>query len=297
MSNFLLELLIDPLTREPLVFDNASNSLIGKISKNKYPIINTIPKILVNEDLTIAKSDLHRKFESEFSYIDHYQKDAEIFCYAEEPTSGVTKNEISRLHESIIEEIANELIIILDVGCGGGWASKKLVPLGKKVISMDISSNNPIHAIQEVQHSNHAGLIADAFNIPLKDESIDCIIASEIIEHVPDPKKFISGLIRLLKSNGKLIITTPYDEKIEYYLCVHCNKPTPKSAHLHSFNELNIIRYLPSEGIIWSSKKNINRFLIKVRSHVILKYIPYKYWKFIDNLFNRLVSKLNKEPS
>jgi 2-polyprenyl-3-methyl-5-hydroxy-6-metoxy-1,4-benzoquinol methylase len=291
MNNFLLALLIDPFTREPLVFDSASNSLISETSKNKYPVIDTIPKILVDENLIIEKSDLHREFGTQFSYTDHYQKDAELFSYNEDNTPAIIKDEYRRLRESILEEISDDMSVILDVGCGGGWASKKLVPLGKKVISMDISSNNPIHAVQDVPHNNHAGLIADAFNIPIKDESINCIIASEIIEHVPDPKKFISGLLRLLTSNGKLIITTPYDEKIEYYLCVHCNKPTPKSAHLYSFNEINMIRYVPGEGTIWSIKMFINKYLIKIRSHIILKSIPYKYWKLIDNLFNKLVNK------
>jgi 2-polyprenyl-3-methyl-5-hydroxy-6-metoxy-1,4-benzoquinol methylase len=171
-------------------------------------------KILVAESLTIEKSDLHQEFGTNFSYIDHYQKDAELFSYNEDKTPAI-----------------------------------------------------------------------------IKDESINCIIASEIIEHVPDPKKFISGLLRILTSNGKLIITTPYDEKFEYYLCVHCNKPTPKSALLHSFNEINIIQYVPGEALIWSSKKFINKYLIKIRSHIILKSLPYKYWELIDNLFNKLVNK------
>ena len=51
---------------------------------------------------------------------------------------------------------------------------------------------------------------------------------------------FIEKLIEKLKTGGKLIITTPYNEKLEYYLCVHCNLPTPKNAHLHSFNKQNI---------------------------------------------------------
>ena len=152
---------------------------------------------------------------------------------------AITKYEIRRLHESILNEINEDMSVILDVGCGNGWASKKLIPLGKKVISMDISSDNPINAEMEVTHIKHAGLIEDAYNIPLRDNSVDCINAAEVLKHVPDPKTFISGLIKLLKHKGKLIISTPYNEKIEYNLCVHCNRPTPRYAHLHSFNENN----------------------------------------------------------
>jgi 2-polyprenyl-3-methyl-5-hydroxy-6-metoxy-1,4-benzoquinol methylase len=242
----------------------------------------------VEDNLSVLKSDLHREYNSDFNYGDHYQKDAELFDYSEKDMPEVTKNEINRLHESIIKEIQKEFTTVLDVGCGNGWVSKKLIPLGKKVISMDISSANPVKALREVGHQNHAGLIADVYNIPLKENSIDCIVASEILEHVPDPKLFINNLIKLLKNNGKLIITTPYNEKIEYYLCVHCNRPTPKFAHLHSFNEENINRCIPQTGVTWSAKKFISNWLSRIRSHIILKFFPFPIWMFIDNLFTKI---------
>jgi 2-polyprenyl-3-methyl-5-hydroxy-6-metoxy-1,4-benzoquinol methylase len=287
-DSFLLEYLIDPLTREPLIFDFPSNTFRGPISGNSYPLIGSIPRIIIEDNLSVAKPDLHRKYNSDFNYSDHYQKDADLFDYSELNLPGITRNEIKRLHESIIKEVSKDFSTVLDVGCGNGWVSKKLIPLGKKVISMDISSANPVKALREVSHQNHAGLIADVYNIPLKENSIDCIIASEILEHVPDPELFINNLIKLLKNSGKLIITTPYNENIEYYLCVHCNKPTPKFAHLHSFNEENINRYIPQTGVTWSFKKFINNWLSRIRSHVLLKFCPYFIWRFFDNLFNKL---------
>jgi 2-polyprenyl-3-methyl-5-hydroxy-6-metoxy-1,4-benzoquinol methylase len=236
--------------------------------------------------LSVRKSDIHKKYNSDFNYSDHYQKDAELFDYSEQDLPEVTKNEIKRLHDSIISEISKELTLVLDVGCGNGWASKKLIPLGKKVISMDISSHNPVNAVREMKDNNHAGLIADVFNIPIKEKSIDCIIASEILEHVPDPGLVIAKLIKLLRNRGKLIITTPYNEKIEYYLCVHCNRLTPKFAHLHSFNEQNISHLIPETWVTWSYDKLINNLLSRIRSHVLLKILPYRIWKPIDTFFN-----------
>ena len=237
------------------------------------------------------KSGIHRKYDSYFNYIDHYQKDAVLFDYSENDLPGVTRYEFRRLHESIIKEITDEMSVILDIGCGTGWVSKKLIPSGKKVISMDISSDNPVKAVRELRHENHAGLIADAYNIPLKNNSVDCIIASEILEHVPDPKVLIISLIKLLKTKGKIIITVPYNEKIEYNLCVHCNKQTPRFAHLHSFNENNIGQFMPGKGITWKAKRFINKYLLQIRSHVILKVLPFRYWNHIDNFFNSLFNK------
>jgi 2-polyprenyl-3-methyl-5-hydroxy-6-metoxy-1,4-benzoquinol methylase len=287
-ESFLHDFLIDPKTGEPLVFDFPSNTFRGSISGNSYPLIGSIPQIIIEDNLSVAKSDLHQKYNSDFNYSDHYQKDADLFDYSELNLPGIIRNEIKRLHESIIKEVSKDFSTVLDVGCGNGWVSKKLIPFGKKIISMDISSTNPVKALREVSHQNHAGLIADVYNIPLKENSIDCIIASEILEHVPDPELFINNLIKLLKINGKLIITVPYNEKIEYYLCVHCNKPTPKFAHLHSFNEENINRYIPQTGVTWSDKTLINNWLSRIRSHVLLKFFPYVIWKFFDNLFNKI---------
>ena len=35
----------------------------------------------------------------------------------------------------------------------------------------------------------------------------------------------------------------------------------------------------------------MNKYLIQIRSYKILKYLPFKYWIVIDNLFNKLFVK------
>lgn len=290
-DNFLIDLLIDPETGESLSYDSVTNTLTSSKSGNRYSVIESVPGIIIGDNQSIEKSSLHREYNSIFNYNDHYQKDAILFDYSGNSLPDITKNEIHRLHESIIKEITRDMSVILDVGCGNGWVSKKMIPSGKKVISMDISSENPVRAIRGMPDKNHAGLIADAYNIPLRENSVDCIIASEVLEHIPDPKAFITSMIRLLKHKGKLIITTPYNEKVEYNLCVHCNRPTPRYAHLHSFDENSIKQFIPDAGISWKTKRFINKYLIQIRSHVILRFLPFTYWILIDNLFNSIFHK------
>lgn len=49
----------------------------------------------------------------------------------------------------------------------------------------------------------------DAENIPLKDQSIDTIIMTELLEYTPHPDKVINEVYRVLRKNGHLLISTP----------------------------------------------------------------------------------------
>ena len=99
---------------------------------------------------------------------------------------------------------------ILDVGCGGGLLTEPLKRLGAGVIGLDASAE----AIKAAKnHASVVGLdidyrIGDLSIIPNELDQFDVVIASEVIEHVPNPQSFIQEISRLTKPGGKLIITT-----------------------------------------------------------------------------------------
>lgn len=226
-----------------------------------------------------------------FDYFTHYKIDATEFDYFEERI-GPAKHEERRLREIIISQIQKESKIILDVGCGSGWVAEKLSSRGKKIISLDISKLNPQRAKNHFPDENHHPLVADSFHLPFKNNSLDCVIAAEIIEHVINPKNFINELFRVIKEGGRLIISTPYKEKIKYYLCIHCNKKSPVNAHLHSFDE-NILRNLYKGEELKHFYFMIfgNKALIYLRTHILLKYLPLILWRLIDWFANKIYKK------
>lgn len=225
---------------------------------------------------------------NDFDYLSHYKTDALEFDYFEE-RKGATKHDERRLKEYIISTVSKNAKLILDVGCGSAWVAKYFIPKGKKVISLDISTTNPKKAIKETPSKNHFGLTGDVFRLPIKNNSVDCIIASEIIEHVVKPDEFVKELFKKLKPSGRLIVTTPYKEKIQYNLCIHCNKRTPVNAHLHSFDEHKLKSLLVDKELESFNWKIFgNKVLVYLRTYVILKHFPFRIWKIKDRFANFL---------
>jgi SAM-dependent methyltransferase len=53
-------------------------------------------------------------------------------------------------------------------------------------------------------------VIGPAHNLPLSDASVDAIVLTEVLEHVPDPGDVLAEMARLLAPGGRLIMTTPF---------------------------------------------------------------------------------------
>ena len=284
---FLENILIDPENGEPLSYDSVAEILKNNAG-NIYTIKSDVPLLLpAKTKAKLMQDDLHKNFSSSFDYIDHYTADAETFDYSKKHDSAVTRDEINRLEQIIASQVPANAKLILDVGCGNGWVAHKFSK-NKNVISMDISLKNAVEVHKQINTESHNGLVADVYHLPLKPNSVDCIIAAEIIEHVVDPGIFIEKLYQVLKPGGTLIITTPFKEKIEYYLCVHCNRPTPKNAHLHSFDEAKMMRNMPA-----GSKNEIhtfsNKWMLKIRTYVVTRFLPLKGWIMADKMANKIL--------
>ncbi len=290
-KSFIFPLLTDPESGDSLVLNEKENCLVSTRSGRKFRIVNGIPEFVNSAEIETGNTDLHRKHNSVFDYRKHYKADAQIFDYSEKSEPSSSRSELKRTRETISREISNDYKIILDAGCGKGWVAETMVKTGKKVISMDLSETNPLKVLNKTDHPDHAALIADIYNIPLKDNSVDCIVLSQVLEHLADPAKAVECLLHILRPGGKLIITVPNNEKIEYYLCVHCNKPTPRNAHLHSFNIKNIVTYIPDRDYQYDIKTFSNKYINRLRLNTILSAFPFFLWKLTDNFFNAVLGK------
>lgn len=53
-------------------------------------------------------------------------------------------------------------------------------------------------------------IMSDILNIPEPDESFDAVMCIEVLEHLPDPVGALRELTRLLRPEGRLILTAPF---------------------------------------------------------------------------------------
>ena len=92
----------------------------------------------------------------------------------------------------------------LDLGCGDGDYSRIARDLGFSVVALDIDGERFKYKYEIKFHQCDI-----TKEIPFPDNSFDYILFLETIEHLRNPYDVISKLRRILKSRGKLILSTP----------------------------------------------------------------------------------------
>lgn len=107
---------------------------------------------------------------------------------------------------------------LLDVGCGGSLLAHELLARGFRVVGLDIRDHT-------IRNYREVFVKANAINTELPSESFDVIVLLSTIEHIglpgysqdllKDDGDFLTmqELRRLLKRNGILVLTTPFEGK------------------------------------------------------------------------------------
>jgi 2-polyprenyl-3-methyl-5-hydroxy-6-metoxy-1,4-benzoquinol methylase len=94
----------------------------------------------------------------------------------------------------------------LDAGCGYGPFSTAAMVRGAAVLSVDLG---PRLVAKTTARAGSRGLVADACHLPVRADSFDVVISSEMLEHTPAPLRALEELARVLRPGGLLVLTTP----------------------------------------------------------------------------------------
>ncbi len=93
---------------------------------------------------------------------------------------------------------------VLDMGCGEGMLARPLKIKGCHVTGVDKLAPEVVSA--EVDRYVQADISAD--RLPF-DREFDCVIMSDVLEHVAEPGELLIKARRLLKEDGSLVVSVP----------------------------------------------------------------------------------------
>ncbi len=113
----------------------------------------------------------------------------------------------TRLKERALLEFLNpqEHERILDLGCGLGYFSKKISDRKSFTYALDIDFPSLAKARE---FASALFVQAKAISIPLKANSVDKVLFTDVVEHLPDESLALAEISRVLKKGGRVVIST-----------------------------------------------------------------------------------------
>lgn len=155
---------------------------------------------------------------------------------------------------------------LLDVGCGERPYSKYLFHLKSQQACDFDAKRGPVD------------FECPADRVPLPDASLDSILCTEVLEHVPDPDAVWREFHRLLRPGGQVLLTTPmywpgHEEPYDFYRYPHFGL-----RRLAKESGFEVVKLVPRGGV-WA-------FLGQVIQHTMPQYLRFRWQrKIINRLF------------
>jgi SAM-dependent methyltransferase len=194
---------------------------------------------------------------------------------------------------NLLDRYARNARTILDVGCGFGKNTAYIAhSLGRRAVGIDIDSLKLVEAARRLDKTvpaearsftggsmepkgadlKTAGVptearsgeacsfvCADAVQPPFRASTFDCILMTEVLEHLISPAGGLNACRCLLREGGLLIITTPGSHNLDYsnnpfllaekLSSLFSDRVLPPYHNLHAERELNHRKPEPQYGI------------------------------------------------
>ena len=99
--------------------------------------------------------------------------------------------------------------IVLDIASGEGYGSFVLAKTANFIYGVDISEEAITYAKIKYRKDNLLFRVGNTSKIPLDSNSVDIVVSFETIEHHDQHDEMMREIKRVLKKDGKLIISSP----------------------------------------------------------------------------------------
>ncbi len=209
MRKTLLDLLVDPIDRQPLRLEVETESDGGEIVQGilrardgrAYPVVNGIPRLVLDED-----GD-QRQTSGSFAF---KWRQRETY---ESPEFLATARRwlVDRYGFSDVNDMRRYFGTrgcILDAGCGSGFSTSLWMDesFGRALwFGADISEAVDVAQDRLKNIPNTTFLQASVLSLPFRDETFDTIFSEGVLHHTPSTEAALKALARLLEPGGEIL--------------------------------------------------------------------------------------------
>lgn len=150
--------------------------------------------------------------------------------------------------------------LVLDLGCGFGRHAYEALRRGARVVACDMALPE-LHTVRstaaamfladELSEDRLDTVAGDAQQLPFPDHAFDRIIASEVLEHVPDDSAALRELARVLRPGGSIAVTVPsyLPEKICWKLSDDYHAPIAVGGHVRIYSRKRLEELVNAAGL------------------------------------------------
>jgi 2-polyprenyl-3-methyl-5-hydroxy-6-metoxy-1,4-benzoquinol methylase len=98
--------------------------------------------------------------------------------------------------------------LVLDHGCGDGVLTAMLARRGARVLGLDNSEVALRYALKRTVGLDTHYQAGGVYDLPYRSEAFDCVVSTQVIEHIAEPGRLLGEIRRVLKTGGRAVITT-----------------------------------------------------------------------------------------
>jgi SAM-dependent methyltransferase len=147
---------------------------------------------------------------------------------------------------TVARHVPGRALRVLEVGPGEGGLTRLLAARGHRVTALDVARP----WLSRLPASLTSGRVtARMTQLPFADRSFDAVVAAEVIEHIPELADALAEAARVLAPEGRMVVTVPYRETLNFVRCPDCGGRFEVNGHVHTFDEGSLAQALSAAGL------------------------------------------------